>query len=322
MIANSFWLRQFLQNVAQFFELEEPAVRQLDFVPERKEERVHAITIKEREAGVDPDPPVRLSEMKIPGHFNNWDSPWTRLKRPSWYKHRSSGGHLPFKGAPRRLPPEAKTALMLHQTGVEFGTSNRRRKFWYRFILPNRSLLEESGFLVPPPEDVEGLDILADRLALHERFWKVPYHFIGASNGDVIYNNHVLNYTYHGGLGNTPCVGVACDARLPGLARNYNPEKHSIVDDFWMNTQLHTIDVAMHFCREDGLPIRHLVVHRNYSKNRKADPGEQYMKDVAVHAARRHDLEILQDFKVGEGLATPWEWSDQGVVDFKGRRVR
>jgi hypothetical protein len=130
------------------------------------------------------------------------------IQRTLFYKDKRSGIMLPYKGTPKPVDVTRKIGVEAHITAVAFGTTKRARAFWKQQLL--------SGVI---PDDVisfygEGfdlsepgyLDLVAERMALHQRFWKVPYHFIGLLNGDLLYNNQITRYTYHGNGGNGPLV--------------------------------------------------------------------------------------------------------------------
>lgn len=103
------------------------------------------------------------------------------------------------------------------------------------------------------------------RVALHNRFRKVPYHVIALRNGDVLVNNRVDAYTYHGNRSNSFSLGVAVDGKWPG--------------DEWtdaIESTLHTaLDAALHIATMARTKIQWITPHGTWSRARRMDPGLQ-----------------------------------------------
>ncbi len=157
-------------------------------------------------------------------------------------------------------------------------------------------------------------------MALHQRFWKVPYHWVALLNGDVLYNNQITRYTYAGNGGNGPLVQVSLEGNYPGLEKNRKP-KHNGYDKHTIETGRAAIRNAVHHSRDQGASINYLYAHRQYSKNRIGDPGEGWWKEIGIPMSLELDLEIKYDFEYGTGYKIPREWDENGLVDYRGRPV-
>lgn len=263
-------------------------------------------------SGFEQEPPV---EEEWPDFFDNTDGIGL-VKRELFYK--SKGGVLlPFKGRPSPVEVETKIGLEAHITGCNFGTSKRARKFWRGLI--------DSGDI---PEDVWKLygqtpKAAAQRMALHARFWKVPYHWVGLRNGDVIHNNDISRYTYHGNGGNGLLVGVSLEGNYKGVdpkgraANSYHGYTEHIIE-----TGRTTLRLATNHSRDLGAPIEWLYAHRQYSGGRTGDPGEGWWKEIGIPVAKEMDLKINYGFKHSSGKKIPVEWDENGLVDFRGRPIK
>lgn len=240
------------------------------------------------------------------------------VKRKAFYKK-----SLTYKGRLGEYPIEKKIGIELHQMACKFGTSSSRRRFWAKAINDGRipdELLEKFK------EGLEGergevLAQVATQLALHERFWKVPYHYLGLLNGDLLYNNPISRYTYHGNGGNGPLIGVAMEGHFPGI-ESIRKTKHDGFDSHVIATARAAVRLAVTKSREEGAPVERIYGHRQYSSGRTGDPGEGLWREVVLPMAKELDLEVRLDFKHGSGKKIPRDWDPRGLVDYKGRALR
>lgn len=254
---------------------------------------------------------------QFPEYFDNIHGPLAKKYREPFYKY--GGKMLKFKGYRSPLNPEAKEGLCLHQTGAEFGTSRWRRSFWRKVIDKDPETVTAHGFEIP--DDEEGKQKLAERIALHERFWKVPYHFVALPNGDILYNNDVRSYTWHGNRANKKTLGVAVVGHFPGLEKNRKPS-HTKVDDFFLSTMRKCMRLAVLKSREEGCPIEDLTAHRVYSAGRINDPGEYIWKHVAIPSMDEYSLTSDYGRKVDSGRPIPQDWDPKSPYDWYGNIVR
>lgn len=265
----------------------------------------------------------------FPDYFDNTDG-IGEVRRKLFYKHKS-GVMLPFKGRPRPVDVGDKIGIEAHITAVSFGTTARSRKFWktaiYNGLIPDELLAKYCGYekaeLLRNQGDIpiiQNIDKTATRLALHQRFWKVPYHYVGLRNGDILYNNSTSRYTYHGNGGNGPLVGVSLEGNYPGLSKHRKP-KHDSFDDFIVQTGKAALRLSIIKERELGNPIRRLYAHRQYSDGRLGDPGQEWWEKIGLPITKEFDLEIDYKFKHGSGNLICREWDEKGLVDYRGRPI-
>lgn len=252
-----------------------------------------------------------------PAFFDNTDGIGP-VKRTLFYKS-ASGVLLPFKGRPEPVDPAKKIGIEAHITAVRFGTTSAARKFWLKQIQEEVIPIEvarmygrEALTAIPT--------VAAERMALHQRFWKAPYHFVALLNGDVLFNNDITRYTFAGNGGNGPLVQVSLEGFYPGLERNRKP-KHDKLDDFVIETGRAALRLAVNRSNAEGARIGLLYAHRQYSDGRIADPGEAWWREIGIPVAADLGLERRPTFKVGTGLEICREWDPEGRVDYFGRPV-
>lgn len=238
------------------------------------------------------------------------------VDRTLFYKH-TSGILLPFKGAPQPVPLSRRIGICAHITAIAFGTSASKRKFWKRLI--DDGTIDEATWKLYG----ETPDAAAQRMALHQRFWTVPYHWVGLLNGDVLKNNDITRYTYHGNGSNGWHIGVSAEANLPGLEKfRKGSKKYHDLDEFSIQTWRATVRLAVVEGREEGAPIEELTAHRRYSKSRIGDPGEGWWKEVGLPMAKELDLTIVySDKNEFGGYDMCREWDPNGLVDYRGRPI-
>jgi hypothetical protein len=263
--------------------------------------------------------PTRASAW--PDYFDNTDG-IGYVRRPLFYKEAYSGIMLPFKGRSRVVPPEERFGIEAHITAIAFGTTRKARGVWKQRIegcLMTKEVIERYGGSI---EDVgDQIDRISERMALHQRFWKVPYHWVGLLNGDVLHNNQISRYTYHGNGGNSRLIGVAAEANLPGLECKRTKKHHNLDEDF-IETNRATLRLAVLKGREENAPISRLYAHRQYSDGRTGDPGEGWWKEIGIPVAKELHLERMVQFHDhNNGREIPAEWDPEGRVNYRGRRV-
>ncbi len=260
-------------------------------------------------------------ESAWPDYFDNTKG-IGEVKRKLFYK--SNGGVLlPFKGRPKPVLAETKIGIEAHITAVAFGTTKSARKFWLQAIqsglIPDALLKKyQIEALEKEHGPIEGLELVARRMALHARFWEVPYHYVALLNGDVLFNNDITRYTYHGNGGNALLIGVCLEGNYPGLEKNRKP-KHHQYDEFTIETGRAALRLSVSKSRGEGAPCEELYAHRQYSDGRLGDPGEGWWKEIGLPVAKELNLQIRYNFKHGSGNMIPREWDENGLVDYYGR---
>lgn len=252
-----------------------------------------------------------------PEYFDNTGGIGT-VRRPAFYKDKRSGKMLTFEGRAQELSPEDKLGVEAHITAVAFGTTKNARKLWKNKIESG----ELSSLVLEPYRlGMEGdVERIAERLALHQRFWKVPYHWVGLLNGDILHNNLITRYTHHGDSGNRRLIGVAAEADMPGLEKDRKKKHHDLSERF-IETNRATLRLAVMKARHEGAPICRLYAHRQYSPKRVGDPGEGWWKEIGIPIAKELHLDRMTSFADGKGLEICREWDELGRVDYRGKRL-
>ncbi len=302
---NGFLLRQLISALR---------LATVESLPEREEEFPQP-SIEE----IAPDIADAAQAPVAPGFFDNHDG--YGFREP-FYKPRGSRVKVNFKGRAKPADPAEKIGICVHQTAVEFGTTKRARARWAnrirQGILPDDIIAKFGCSDVSDPEQVARA---AQRMALHERFWKVPYHFVSLLNGDVLFNNKLSSYTYHGGGANGPLYGWALEGTFP-IVEAKRKAKHSKFDEFVIETGRQGLRLAVLKGREASPNSFRLVLpHRAYTKGRRADTGEWIWKEIVLPVAKELDLTPDYEARYSNGLWIPKAWDDDAHYDLKGKRV-
>lgn len=205
--------------------------------------------------------------------------------------------------------------IVSHVTAVTggFGVSKKRVRYWAE-ILDSSSmrlalLLEEHGLTDEPPT------LLAQRIALWERYRKnVPYHQIGAANGDNIHNRALSDRTWHGSLGNFG-VGWALDVGANQVLENWHIETGRAS----LRTLTGRILKVSEAARTKGVRI---APHRAFSPSRRNDTGANVHREIIVPCAQELDaLDIDYHISKGKGRPVPSKWDSAALYDNKGRKL-
>jgi hypothetical protein len=238
-------------------------------------------------------------ERDSPEYFDNIDAEG----------YRPANEFNPYKGKKGTVvPPGVRIGICVHQTATRFGTTKTARRKW-----------ELRGL----EHGLDPLDAKAwgNRMALHERFWKVPYHVVSLQNGDVLLNNKLEHYTYHGGGANRLLYGWALEGNFPGL-ESQRKKKHDTLDDFLIETGRAGIRLLVKKARERGDDISLVLPHRSYEcPGRAGDPGEAIWREIVIPETR--SLQVFPDYerKHGTGLPVCVEWDAAATHDWRGHRV-
>ena len=251
-----------------------------------------------------------------PDFFDNTDG-IDQVKRPLFYKDKRSGILLPYEGRAKPVSVDSKIGIEAHITAVPFGTTKKAREFWKKQILDeliSQEIIDKykSGY------GDDWLEKTAERMALHQRFWKVPYHYLGLLIGDILFNNDITRYTFHGSGGNAKFIGVSAEGNFPGLEKN-RTKKHNDWDEHTIETNRATLRLATIKSREEGAPVALLYAHRQYSKGRIGDPGEGWWKEVGIPICKELHLERRPHEKYDSGYEICREWDEDGRVNYWGK---
>lgn len=222
-------------------------------------------------------------------------------------KHRTLADFPSSKVGRRDYPADRRKWICVHQTGVEFGVSKSRVWEWTRRA--NRAGM--SG---------DEATAWARRMALRERFWTVPYHYVCLlDQGEVLLNNPLSWYTYHGNAANRG-LGFAIVGNFPGFESDRKP-KHTPVDVHRTHIARSALRQAWAHARAQGYPVEEFRAHRQFSPRRRADPGEwiwsQVVRPVAADVGANVDYQLHQD----GGLPIPTAWDPDARYDRQGKAV-
>jgi hypothetical protein len=259
------------------------------------------------------DSQAPAAPASFPDYFDNWAGELAARHRDPFYLHEASGRRLAWKGRPTPVDLGSRTHICMHITAVEFGTSARQRRRWADRIADgdiSHDVLERYGV-----DEARA----AERMALHERFWPVAYHWVALRNGDVLYNNPPERYTYHGNRSNRFALGLSIEATLPGREQDRTPE-HTTVDDDLVQTGREALRLAVTMGREQGAPLTHITAHRCFSMTRAGDPGEAVWRQIVLPMLTQLDLTVDHDLVDG-GRHIPDVWDPSARYDWHDRQL-
>lgn len=159
------------------------------------------------------------------------------------------------------------------------------------------------------------LPLLARRLALWERYrGKVPYHQIGAANGDNVANRELEHVTWHGSLGNFG-VGWSLDVGHSQDLENWHIETGRAS----LETLYRRIMAVSSRAQAKGV---RLAPHRAFSGKRLADTDYRVHREVVLPVVHKLDgLDIDYEMRKGTGRPVPDTWDDNALFDAKGNRL-
>lgn len=257
----------------------------------------------------------RKGQPVMPGYFDNI--------RGFGYRGMEvkEGTYSPYKGRKGVLvPPQDRIGICVHQTSVKFGVSKKRIAVWSR-RLRDLQINEEDRMLLgiasAAMSKIER-DAAARRMALHERFWKVPYHVVSLSNGDILLNNDLPWYTYHGGKANREMLGFCVEGLYPALKKNRR-KRHTDFDDFMIETGQKGLRLEILKARESGASVRLIQPHRCYSRKRRGDPGEEIWREIVLPVAQDLSIDFDYELAVGGGRPIPREWDANSRYNWRGK---
>lgn len=213
----------------------------------------------------------------------------------------------------RHVPPEELTLIVGHVSAVKggFGVSKRRVDHWTAKVGAHRSITLADGMakqLVDAKalaRDADGVFLpfatpareVGQRIALWERFHgTVPYHQIGAQNGDNLANRPLADWTYHAGKGN---YGV-------GWALDCHPAREPLTP-FLIETGRASLTTLFHRVHEynGGLEVG-MAGHVAFSwPGRSQDPSEVVTREVIIPVVESLDFAFMS-YEAKGGKAWPW----------------
>jgi hypothetical protein len=252
-----------------------------------------------------------------PTVFDNYAGPTVAPYRfdPWWnLPPRSPGEDAKRIGRSEPIEPAERIGVCVHQTAVRFGTTERKRAIWRRRI--EEGELDEADLAARGLD--RGLDACAARLALHERFWRAAYHWVGLLNGDVVHNNPITRYTYHGNGSNRRYLGIAAEGELPARESGRRHD-HDGLGERFIETNRAVLASAVDDARRQGASIEWVTAHRCWSPRRRGDPGELYWKEVVLPMLDVLELRVDYELAHDGGRPIPTDWDPAATHDWSGR---
>ena len=278
-------------HAAAFFEL-------LDYgLPSRHAEAV-AEAIADRLRAPGPTIPAVAIEAEATEIAARTDPTLIDLRAEQDYEY--PGGRRKVRkrrGQPVRRDPSQVTGIVLHQTAVEYGVSQRQI-------------------------DASGGD---ERLALARRGLDVACHAIAFRAGFYVAAHDLAVHVNHGNGLNATTLGLEVDGRYPGLMDDPETAPREDLRTTWggdptvlTDATVETARAALAWLveegRREGMPIRYVYAHRQSSDTRRSDPGEELWRRVVLdYAVPELGLETQPARTWGRGEPVPLEWAPAGV---------
>lgn len=179
------------------------------------------------------------------------------------------------------------SSVVLHQLDCELGIS--------------KSQLAEAGG-----------DMLEARI---QRAMRLPYHDV-VLRGNIVVRNHPYTVrTAHGDRGNAG-VGIGIEGRYPLLASGRTPKHTELA--LVIPAARRAVELAVIELR-GAQPRIEIQAHRQWSRARGPDPGEEIWRAVALHAVAALGLTV--NYELGDdGMPIPIEWDPSAHYTVTGQR--
>ncbi len=184
--------------------------------------------------------------------------------------------------------PKDVTGIVIHQTGVHYSVSGNQ--------------IEAAG---------------GDRHeALHRRGLLLKAHMV-VFNGKTagVRCNHALHVTpldwflYHGHGLNSRSLGIEIEGNYPMKM------KEELASPELVRAAREAIKYMVQKGRRMGMPIKYIWAHRQSSKNRGRDPGEELWKKVVLeYAVPVLGLKLQPDLTTGTGRSIPSRWGRAAII--------
>lgn len=221
----------------------------------------------------------------------------------TFYDLRAQQSHAARKtrvrnGRTVRRKPETITGIVLHQTAVNFGVSERQVK-------------------------AAGGD---EDFALARRGPGVACHAIAFRRGFFVATHPLEHYVHHGNGLNATTLGLEVDGRYSGLADDPATLPREDIRTTWGGTEptalteetLVAARAALRWLvetgRAEGMPIEVIYAHRQSSATRRSDPGELLWRELVLgFAVPELGLRTEPALVVGSGRPVPRAWDPKGL---------
>jgi len=202
-------------------------------------------------------------------------------------------------GLVTKRDPADITHVVFHQTAVEFGVSARQ--------------IAASG---------------GDRtLALARRALDVACHVFASRQGFYVKTHPLVDYIQHGNGYNAFSLGMEIDGRYAGLEDDPATVAREDLNTTWKGDPTELTEqtiraacAALQYLviegRKQGMPLTHVVAHRQSSPTRRSDPGQAIWQEVVLGYAESElglqvDLDDFLTHRKGPGRAIPHQWDSR-----------
>jgi hypothetical protein len=246
------------------------------------------------------EPPIDATEPSIPAGVRHFD---LRIEQDYLYPHGKRKARIRGGKAVRR-DPKTITHLVVHQTAVEYGLSERQVR-------------ASSG----------------DReLALARRFLEVACHVAACRSGFYVLTHPLEDFLYHGNGFNKFSIGLEIDGRYAGLEDDPSTVAREDLRTTWRGEPtvltpktVRAAQAAIAHVVVEGrkleMPLHTIVAHRQSSGTRRSDPGQAIWQRVVLPIAEELHLNVdtdavLTSTNSGRGRSVPLIWDPNGVGDY------
>jgi hypothetical protein len=144
-------------------------------------------------------------------------------------------------------------------------------------------------------------------LARHRRALRIHAHVTAFQDGTVVPAYPLRAYVFHGHGSNGRSIGLEIEGHYDGIpgGKLGDPDAR-------------TIEAAREACRwiveaarAEGITIRYVVAHRQYSSSRRSDPGWKIWRDVALWCEANLGLTTIPTLTDRDGAPIPKAWDSR-----------
>ena len=190
-----------------------------------------------------------------------------------------------YKGKVVVRDPKTIDSICLHQTAVTFGVT--------------ASMVKAAG----------GDPALAQFM----RAKRVNAHVTAFDEGAFVLAYPLRNFVYHGNGANTRSIGLEIEGRFNGQPGG----EYSEPTDLVIEAACAAVEQIISEATKEGILLRHIIAHRQYSSSRQGDPGWRLWQKVAVEfAEKKCGLMPIPMLAEGGGRAIPKIWDGRQTAKY------
>ena len=132
----------------------------------------------------------------------------------------------------------------------------------------------------------------------------VHAHVSAFTDGGVVPAYPLRAYVWHGNGSNGRAIGL----EVEGLYNGRPGGRLAEPSDLTIETVREAVRWIVEAARGEGITIRYVLAHRQYSPTRQSDPGWRIWREVALWAGTALGLATIPGLVDGDGRAIPREW--------------